>query len=58
MAQEEANDALEDQLIAYKDSLDVNIWKLQAFVGKDALDVCPVCNHKQSFMEVKADNYE
>ncbi|HFQ5702425.1 TPA: DNA starvation/stationary phase protection protein [Listeria monocytogenes] len=38
LAQEEANDALEDQLIAYKDSLDVNIWKLQAFVGKDALD--------------------
>ena len=28
------------------------------YVGKDALDVCPVCNHKQSFMEVKADNYE
>jgi rubrerythrin len=28
------------------------------YVGKDALDVCPVCNHKQSFMEVKADNYQ
>ena len=28
------------------------------YIGKDALDVCPVCNHKQSFMEVKADNYE
>ena len=28
------------------------------YVGKDALDVCPVCNHPQSFMEVKADNYE
>ena len=28
------------------------------YVGKDALDVCPVCNHKQSFMEVKAENYE
>ena len=28
------------------------------YVGNDALDVCPVCNHKQSFMEVKADNYE
>ena len=38
LAQEEANDALEDQLIAYKDSLDVNIWKLQAFIGKDALE--------------------
>ena len=38
LAQEEANDALEDQLIAYKDSLDVNIWKLQEFIGKDALE--------------------
>ena len=28
------------------------------YVGKDALDVCPVCNHPQSFMEVKANNYE
>ena len=28
------------------------------YIGKDDLDVCPVCNHKQSFMEVKADNYE
>ena len=28
------------------------------YIGKDALDVCPVCSHKQSFMEVKADNYE
>ncbi|MGH2126098.1 Dps family protein, partial [Enterococcus faecalis] len=38
LAQEEANDALEEQLIAYKDSLDVNSWKLQAFIGKDALE--------------------
>lgn len=28
------------------------------YVGKDALDVCPVCAHPRSFMEVKADNYE
>ena len=28
------------------------------YVGKDALDVCPVCNHPQSFMEVRANNYE
>ncbi len=27
------------------------------YIGKDALDVCPVCKHPQSFMEVKADNY-
>ena len=28
------------------------------YVGKDALDVCPVCNHPRSFMEVRANNYE
>ena len=28
------------------------------YVGKDVLVVCPVCNHKQSFLEVKADNYQ
>lgn len=27
------------------------------YIGKDALEVCPVCKHPQSFMEVKADNY-
>ncbi|MGH2114688.1 Dps family protein [Aerococcus urinaeequi] len=37
LAQEEADDALEDLLISYKDYLDVNIWQLQAFVNKDAL---------------------
>ena len=38
LAQEEADDALEDLLISYKDYLDVNIWQLQAFVNKDALE--------------------
>ncbi len=28
------------------------------YVGTKALEVCPVCNHKKSFMEVKADNYK
>ena len=28
------------------------------YTGKEALKVCPVCAHPQSFMEVKADNYE
>lgn len=28
------------------------------YVGTSALDVCPVCNHPKSFMEVKADNYK
>lgn len=28
------------------------------YVGTKALDVCPVCKHPRSFMEVKAANYE
>ena len=27
------------------------------YIGENALDVCPVCKHPQSYMEVKADNY-
>ena len=27
------------------------------YYGKDALKVCPVCNHKESYMELKATNY-
>ena len=27
------------------------------YVGTKALDVCPVCNHPQSYMELKAENY-
>ena len=27
------------------------------YIGKDALDVCPVCAHPRSYMEVKAENY-
>lgn len=27
------------------------------YYGKDALKVCPVCNHPESFMELKAQNY-
>ena len=38
LAQEEENDALEDSLISYKAYLDVNIWQLQAFINKDALE--------------------
>ena len=26
-------------------------------IGKNAPDVCPVCNHPQSFFDVKAENY-
>ena len=28
------------------------------YVGTKALEVCPVCNHPKSFMEVKAENYK
>ena len=27
------------------------------YVGAKALEVCPVCNHPQSYMELKAENY-
>lgn len=27
------------------------------YVGDKALDVCPVCNHPQAYMELKAENY-
>ena len=28
------------------------------YTGKNALELCPVCAHPKSFMEVKADNYK
>ena len=27
------------------------------YFGNEALDICPVCKHPQSFMEVRKDNY-
>ena len=37
------------------------IWKCRncghIVIGKKAPDVCPVCNHPQSYFEVKAENY-
>ena len=27
------------------------------YVGQKAPDVCPICNHPQSYMEIKAENY-
>jgi len=38
LAQEEGDDALGDTLIAFKNDLDKNIWMLQAFIGKEALE--------------------
>ena len=40
---------------------DVYIWKCRncgyIHVSKEAPDVCPACNHPQSFFEIKAENY-
>ena len=40
---------------------DVKIWKCRncghIVVGTNAPDVCPVCDHPQSFFEIKAENY-
>ena len=37
------------------------VWKCancgHIHVGKKALDVCPVCQHPQSYFEIKAENY-
>ncbi|WP_027109229.1 Dps family protein [Lacticigenium naphthae] len=38
LAQDEGDDTLEDTLIAFKMDLDKNIWMLQAFIGKEALE--------------------
>ena len=50
---------LQDGLVFSKDG--DRIWKCRncghIVVGKDAPAVCPVCNHPQSFFEIKAENY-
>ena len=37
------------------------IWKCRncghIVIGKQALEVCPVCNHPKAFFEIKAENY-
>ena len=50
---------LQDGLVFSRDG--DKIWKCRncghIVVGKDAPAVCPVCNHPQSFFEIKAENY-
>ena len=50
---------LEDGLVFSKDG--DKIWKCRncghIVVGKQAPAVCPVCNHPQSYFEIKAENY-
>lgn len=38
LASQEEDHVTEDMLIDYKKSIDVNIWVLQAYLGKDALE--------------------
>ena len=51
---------LEDDKVFQKD--DEKMWICRncghVYIGTKAKEVCPVCNHKKSFMEVKADNYK
>ena len=52
-------DNVNGELVFSKDG--EKIWKCRncghICVGKEAPDVCPVCNHPQAFFEIKAENY-
>ena len=50
---------IKDERVFHKDGDKIWICSNCGYVytGKDALEVCPVCKHPQSFMEQKADNY-
>ena len=51
---------IKDDKVFKKDSK--KIWVCRncghVYEGDKALDVCPVCAHPQSYMEVQADNYK
>ena len=51
---------IKDDKVFKKDSK--KIWVCRncghVYEGDKALDVCPVCAHQQSYMEVQADNYK
>lgn len=40
---------------------EINVWECRncghIVVGKEAPEVCPVCNHPQSYFEIHAENY-
>lgn len=50
---------IEEGIVFSRD--DERIWKCRncghIVVGKYAPEVCPVCNHPQSYFEIKAENY-
>ena len=50
---------IEDDRVFKKDGNKIWVCRNCGYVyeGTEALEVCPVCAHPQSFMEVKADNY-
>ena len=52
-------DNVEGELVFSKNG--DKIWKCRncghIVVGKEAPAVCPVCNHPQSYFEIKAENY-
>ena len=50
---------IEDDRIFKKDGEKMWICRNcgHVYFGKEAVDICPVCKHPQSYMEVKADNY-
>ncbi len=51
---------IEDDRVFKKDGTKIWVCRNCGYVyeGAEALATCPVCAHPQSFMEVKADNYE
>ncbi len=51
---------IKDDRVFHKDGDKIWVCRNCGYVyeGKDALEVCPVCAHPQSFMEVQADNYQ
>ena len=50
---------VEDKLVFTKDG--DSIWQcrncVHIVIGKSAPEVCPVCNHPQSYFEIKKENY-
>ena len=52
-------DNVNNELVFSKDG--DKIWKCRncghICIGKEAPEVCPVCNHPQAFFEIKAENY-
>ena len=51
--------SIEDDSVYHKDQEVIWICRNcgHVYYGKDALKVCPVCNHPESYMELKATNY-